>query len=80
MTRTRNPKQRQLTQRAQALLTRIEKMNCYGDFEFEKSRQRELANIELMIDLLSGPHLSAQGRQFVEWRLGWSEDWCDNAD
>src|SRR5262249_3305625 len=80
MTSKRNSNQSRLKQRAQALLPRIEQIDACGDFEFENTRQRELASIQLMTDLLSGRYLSLLGRQYREERLGWSEDWVDDTE
>ena len=72
-------KKRTITQ-ARSILRRVEQLDHYGGWDFENTRNRELAVLQLEIDLLEGPYLTLPGIQYVEELLGFSEQWIDDAE
>jgi hypothetical protein len=63
--------------KARAILRRVEHLDSWGCWEFENTRNRELAALRLNIDLLDGPYLTLAGLHCVEEMIGWSEQWID---
>ena len=70
---------RAITQ-ARRILRRVEQLDTCGCWDFENTRNRELAALRLNIDLLEGPYLTMSGLQLVEEMIGWSEQWIDDAE
>jgi hypothetical protein len=78
-TRPSGPKKRPIA-KARRILRRVEELDACGCWDFENTRNRELAALRLFIDLLEGPYLTLPGREYVEELLGWSEQWIDDAE
>jgi hypothetical protein len=66
--------------RACDILRRVKQLDTYGCWDFENTRNREQAVLQLSIDLLQGPYLTLTGLRRVKEMLGWSEDWIDEAE
>ena len=57
----------------------MDQLDTDGDWDLENTRNRELAVLQLEIDLLEGPYLTASGREYIEELISWSEQWIDDA-
>jgi len=80
-TRTKPSRQeKRAIAKARRILRRVEQLDTCGCWDFENTRNREQAALQLYIDLLEGPHLTPAGLRCVEERIGWSEDWIDDAE
>ncbi len=66
--------------KARGLLRRVEQLETYSWWDFENTRNRELACLGLMIDLLEGPYLTPAGLRYIEEMIGLSEEWIDDAE
>jgi hypothetical protein len=66
--------------KARGILRRVEQLDTCGCWDFENTRNRELAVLQLEINLLEGPYLTLSGLEYVEELLGWSEQWIDDAE
>jgi hypothetical protein len=66
--------------RACSILRRVKQLDTYGCWDFENTRNREQAVLQLSIDLLQGPYLTLAGLRRVKEMLGWSEDWIDETE
>ena len=66
--------------KARRILRRVEQLDTCACWEFENTRNRELAALRAYIDLLEGPYLTLSGLQRVEEMIGWSQDWIDDAE
>jgi hypothetical protein len=66
--------------KARRILRRVEQLDTCGCWDFENSRNREEAALQLYIDMLEGPYLTLPGLRRVEEMLGWSEQWIDDAE
>jgi hypothetical protein len=66
--------------KARSILRRVEQLDTCGCWDFENTRNREQAALQLYIDLLEGPYLTLPGLRRVEEMLGWSEDWIDETE
>jgi hypothetical protein len=65
---------------ARSVLRRVEQLDTCGCWDFENTRNRELAALQIYIDLLEGPYLTLPGLRRVEEMIGWSEEWIDDAE
>jgi hypothetical protein len=65
---------------ARSILRRVEQLDTCGCWDFENTRNREQAALQLYIDLLEGLYLTLPGLRWVEEMLGWSEEWIDEAE
>jgi len=61
--------------KARSILHRVEQVDTCGCWDFENTRNRELAALRSYIDLLEGPYLTLPGLRLVEQMIGWSEEW-----
>ena len=66
--------------KARGILHRVEQLDTCGCGDFENTRNRELATLQLYIVLLEGSYLTVSGRYRVEEMIGWSEQWIDDAE
>jgi hypothetical protein len=61
--------------KARSILHRVERLDTCGSWDFENTRNRELAALQSYIDLLESTYLTLPGLRHVEEMIGWSEDW-----
>ena len=66
--------------KARGILRRVEQLDSYGCWDFENTRNRELAALQVYIDLLDGPYLTRSGHRLIEEMIGWSDDWIHDAE
>ena len=66
--------------KARRILRRVEGLDTCDCWDFESTRNRELAALELYIDLLDGPYLTRPGLHRIEEMIGLSEQWIDDAE
>jgi hypothetical protein len=78
--RTHSARTAEALAKARGLLRRVEQLETDSCWDFENTRNRELACLELMIDLLEGPYLTLAGLRYVEEMTGLSEEWIDDAE
>jgi hypothetical protein len=78
--RTRSTRTTQAIARARHILSRVDQLDTDGNWDLENTRNRELAVLQLEIDLLESPYLTLPGLQYVEELIIWSEQWIDDAE
>jgi hypothetical protein len=66
--------------KARDILFRVEELDTCGCWDFENTRNRELAVLQLELDLLAGRHLTRSGLRFIKELIGYSEQWIDDAE
>lgn len=66
--------------KARSILSRVEQLDTCGCWDFENTRNRELAALQLEIELLEGPYLTLSGLHRVQEMIGSSEQWIDDAE
>jgi hypothetical protein len=66
--------------KARGILRRVEQLDTCGCWDFENTRNQELAVLQVDIDLLEGPYLTLSGLRHVEEMLGLSQQWIDDAE
>ena len=78
--RNRSTRSTKIIATARHVLSRLDQLDTHGDWDFENSRNRELARLELEIDLLEGPYLTLRGIKYLEDLIPWSEQWIDDVE
>jgi len=66
--------------KARRTLRRVEQLDTCDCWDFENTRNRELAALQFYIHLLDGPFLTRSGQRLIKEMIGWSEDWIADAD
>ncbi len=77
--RTRSTRTTEAITKAHSILRRVERLDTGGCWDFENTRNRELAALQSYVSLLEGPYLTLPGLRRVEEMIGWSEEWIDDA-
>jgi hypothetical protein len=78
--RTRSTWTTEAVTKARGILRRVEQLDACSCWDFENTRNRELAALQVYVDLLEGPYLTLPGLRRVEEMIGWSEQWIDDAE
>jgi hypothetical protein len=73
-------RQKRALTKARSILHRVEHLDTCGCWDFENTRNRELAALRSYIDLLEGPYLTLPGLRQVEEMIDWSEQWIDDIE
>jgi hypothetical protein len=68
-------RQKRALTKARSILRRVEQLDTCGCWDFETTRNRELAALRSYIALLEHPYLTLPGLRHVEEMIGWSEEW-----
>jgi hypothetical protein len=78
--RTRSARTAEAIAKARGILRRVEQLETDSCWDFENTRQREVAYLQLEIDLLQGNYLTAAGLKYVEEMIGYSEEFIADAE
>jgi hypothetical protein len=73
-------RQKRALTKARNVLHHVEQLDTCGSWDFENTRNRELAALRSFIDLLEGSYLTLPGLRHVEELIGWSEQWIDEIE
>lgn len=74
------PMEQRLTARARTLLDRIERLDTSGCHDLSGTQHYELAEVQMLLDLLTGPYLTLRGWKYAKEKLGWIEEWIMQAE